>query len=141
MGGAERYPSIASYGDDGVRRLILSYVLGVSGMRFSIIAVCLVATGCSSAPPVDRGPSANVYQKDIEDQLGITRARQRQEACSRLPLPAIGMSAAQVVASCWGKPDHAAEETTARGKTAVWGYPEGYVYLADGTVTKIVTSR
>jgi hypothetical protein len=28
MGGAKRYPSIASYGDDGFRRLNPSYVLG-----------------------------------------------------------------------------------------------------------------
>jgi hypothetical protein len=110
-------------------------------MRISIIAISLLATGCASAPPVDRGPSAAAYQKDIEDQLGITRARQRQEVCSKLPAPTVGMSAAQVVSSCWGKPDHAAEETTARGKTSVWTYPEGYVYLADGTVVKIVTSR
>jgi hypothetical protein len=29
MGGAKRYPSIASYGDDGFRRLNPSYVLNV----------------------------------------------------------------------------------------------------------------
>lgn len=110
-------------------------------MRFSTIAICLIATGCSSAPPVDREASVAAYRKDIEDQLGITRARQRQEACSRVQAPAIGMTTAQVEASCWGRPDHAAEETTVRGKIAVWRYPEGYIYLTDGTVTKIVTSR
>ncbi len=110
-------------------------------MRFSIIAICLVALGCVRAPVVDQQYTANVYQKDIEDQLGITRARQRQEVCSRLPAPAIAMSTAQVLSSCWGKPDHAAESITAQGKQAVWSYPEGYVYLSDGTVTKIVTSR
>ena len=109
-------------------------------MRVAVIALCLVASGCASPPPY-QGPTAADYQKDMEDQLGITRARQRQEACSRLPMPKIGMTADQVLSSCWGKPDHAAEETTARGKMSVWGYPEGYVYLTDGTVTKIVTSR
>src|ERR1700730_12192589 len=54
--------------------------LGVLGMRVSIMTACLLMTGCSRAPPVDRGPSVAAYQKDIEDQLGITRARQRQEA-------------------------------------------------------------
>ncbi len=75
-----------------------------------------------------QGPSAADIQKDIEDQLGITRARQRQETCTKLPAPSIGMSEAQVLSSCWGKPDHAAESITARGKQALWSYPEGYVY-------------
>lgn len=110
-------------------------------MRFSIIAACLAAAGCASAPPDYRGPSTAEYQKDIEDQLGITRARQRQERCSKLPAPAIAMTSAQVLSSCWGQPDHAAESITAQGKQAVWSYPEGYVYLTNGAVTKIVIAR
>lgn len=111
-------------------------------MRKIIFAATLfpVLTGCSSTPAY-QGPTAADYQKNMEDQLGITRARERQAACLKLPTPAIGMTANQVMASCWGQPDHVAEETTARGKVAVWGYPEGYVYLADRRVFKIVTSR
>jgi hypothetical protein len=109
-------------------------------MRISIIAACLVVSGCTSSPPY-RGPSAADYQKNIEDQLGITRARQRQELCSKLPSPAVAMTSAQVLSSCWGQPDHSAESITAQGKQAVWSYPEGYVYLSDGIVIKIVTSR
>jgi hypothetical protein len=123
------------------RQLLLSFdTRRGGGMRLLLIVLCLFSTGCSSRPPY-QGLTAADYQKDMEDQLGITRARQRQEACSRLPMPKIGMTANQVLSSCWGNPDHAAEETTAQGKVSVWGYPEGYVYLSDGTVTKIVTSR
>jgi hypothetical protein len=109
-------------------------------MRFLMVLVSLGLSGCSSAPSY-QATSAADYQKDMEDQLGITRARERQELCTKLPAPVVSMTAAQVLASCWGKPDHAAEETTAHGKRLVWGYPEGYVYLEDGKVTKIVTAR
>jgi hypothetical protein len=108
-------------------------------MRFSIVAICLAVAGCARAPPPP--DYTQMFQKDLEDQLGITRAKQRQELCSRLPAPAIGMKSDQVRSSCWGQPDHAAESVTAQGKQAVWSYPEGYVYLSDGVVTKIITSR
>jgi hypothetical protein len=83
----------------------------------------------------------NPYYQDLRRQLGIDRAERLQELCKKLPTPAIGMKAAQVSASCWGQPEHVAESVTAQGKLAVWGYPEGYVYLTDGVVTRIVTSR
>ena len=80
------------------------------------------------------------YSQDLRRQLGFYRAERLQELCKKLPTPAIGMKAAQVSASCWGQPDNIAESVTAQGKLAVWGYPEGYVYLTDGVVTRIVTS-
>lgn len=103
-----------------------------------VVALCVPTLGCAKkTPPL---PPAD-YKKNIEDQLGITRARQRAEACRTRYAPAIGMTEAKVVASCWGAADHAAESVTAQGKKAVWSYPEGYVYLTNGIVTKIITSR
>jgi hypothetical protein len=81
------------------------------------------------------------YSQDLRRQLGFYRAERLQELCKKLPTPAIGMKTAQVSASCWGQPDNIAESVTAQGKVAVWGYPEGYVHLTDGVVTRIVTSR
>lgn len=109
--------------------------------RFLITALCLATSACATPPPVDRQALADEYRRDMENQLGITRARKRQLACTRAPTPSIGMTASQVLSSCWGKPDHAAESVTAQGQAAVWSYPEGYVYLSDNVVTKIVTAR
>jgi hypothetical protein len=51
------------------------------------------------------------------------------------------MTAAQVLSSCWGKPRNAADSVTAEGKVAVWGYPEGFIYLTNDIVTRITTVR
>ena len=73
--------------------------------------------------------------------LGIDKAEQRQALCAKIGGPKIGMNTTQVLASCFGKPNHVAESVTAQGKQEVWSYPEGYVFLTDGIVTKIVTAR
>lgn len=104
------------------------------------LAAILLMTGCASAPQPERNP-ANEYYANLKEQLGIDRAEQRQALCTKLPSPKVGMSANDVLASCWGKPDHAAESVTARGKDEIWSYPDGYVYLSGGFVTKIVTAR
>jgi hypothetical protein len=111
-------------------------------MRIAAPVLCLLFAGCAQAlPPPPTPIEQNPYYQDIRRQLGIERAEQRQEVCTRLPKPAIGMMSAQVISSCWGKPDHAAESITAQGRQEVWSYPERYLYLSDGVVTKIVTSR
>jgi hypothetical protein len=112
-----------------------------STMRFLIIAACLAVTGCASPLPVDREQYSNLFRKDLEDQLGITRAKQTRDLCSKLPAPAIGMSGSQVLASCWGNPARVVESITAQRKIAVWGYPEGRVLLDNGIVRKIETER
>lgn len=105
------------------------------------VITCTTFLGCARPAPPTPVANAADYQKDLEDQLGITRARQRAEACRAGYVPAIGMTEARVAASCWGTADHAAESVTAQGKQAVWSYPEGYVYLTNGIVKRIVTSR
>jgi len=109
-------------------------------MRSLIIAACLAVAGCASAPP-PVPISENTYYQDMRHQLGIDRAEQRQAQCAKVTAPTIGMNTTQVLASCWGNPDHAAESTSAQGKTAIWAYPEGTLFLTNGIVTRIVTSR
>jgi hypothetical protein len=43
MGGAKRYPSIASYGDDGFRRLNPSYILRTRIGRDDLVDACVCA--------------------------------------------------------------------------------------------------
>ena len=53
----------------------------------------------------------------------------------------IGMSKAQVLASCWGKPQRVNTTYTAGLQHEQWVYGNNYVYLRDGVVTSIQTSR
>jgi hypothetical protein len=111
-------------------------------MRVFVWTTLLVLAGCARPPPPSPVPiEQNPYYQGLRKQLGIERAEQRQELCTKLPKPSIGMTATQVLSSCWGKPDHNAESTTAQGKQAIWAYPEGELYLTNDVVTRIVTSR
>jgi hypothetical protein len=50
----------------------------------------------------------------------------------------IGMTAAQVVNSCWGEPAHINRTRSAAHSFEQWVYPEvGYLYLDDGILTTI----
>jgi hypothetical protein len=57
--------------------------------------------------------------------------------CKRRGDPRIGMSAKQVVATCWGKPDHVDRRETARGVTERYVYDNGRVLLHNGIVTSV----
>src|SRR5450432_849202 len=93
-------------------------------MRPLVIFLCFAICACTRTPtPAERQEVANGYLKNLEDQAGTTRARERQANCARLPMPAVGMTRSQVFSSCWGQPDHAAESVTADGKQSVWNYP------------------
>lgn len=53
----------------------------------------------------------------------------------------IGMTADKILQSNWGKPQRINETITARGKREQWVYGSGYLYLEDGILTSIQTSR
>lgn len=53
----------------------------------------------------------------------------------------IGMTGAQVLASCWGKPTRRNNTITASGNREQWVYSDGsYVYVTNGVVTAIQQS-
>jgi hypothetical protein len=109
-------------------------------MRLFAAAASLALFGCAnSASPFDMPYYQDGYAADIRRQLGNDRAEQRQALCSKTRAPAVGMTTTQVLASCWGEPDHATESTMPQGKQAIWAYPEGELTLMNGTVTRMVT--
>jgi hypothetical protein len=60
--------------------------------------------------------------------------------CIRRGEPRIGMTAKQVEATCWGKPDHVDRLKTVQGVTDRYVYEKGRLVLHNGVVTSIKTS-
>jgi hypothetical protein len=58
--------------------------------------------------------------------------------CKRRGNPRVGMSAKQVIATCWGKPDHVDHRETARGVSERYVYDGGrHVLFHNGIVTSV----
>lgn len=77
----------------------------------------------------------------ITAQKEKAKAASAKKECERRGGVKIGMTADEVKASCWGNPARVNQTITARGKHEQWVYRSGYVYLENGTVTSIQTSR
>jgi len=60
--------------------------------------------------------------------------------CKRRGEPRLGMTAKQVEATCWGKPDHVDRLKTMRGTTDRYVYDQGRVILQNGIVTSVKIS-
>jgi hypothetical protein len=76
---------------------------------------------------------------DEEDHRKLVAAAKRSKAeCDRRGGVRIGMTAAQVKASCWGAPQSVNKTTTAGGTDEQWVYGgSNYVYLTNGIVSAI----
>jgi hypothetical protein len=72
---------------------------------------------------------------------GERRAAGQKDRCARLGGAKIGLDAEGVRKSCWGKPQRINTTTTANHTHEQWVYGGGYLYLDDGVVTSIQTSR
>lgn len=59
------------------------------------------------------------------------RARKKREGVS------IGMSAEDVLASSWGRPEKVNRTTTAMGTREQWVYDSGYLYFTNGRLTAV----
>lgn len=78
----------------------------------------------------------------LSDMMATTSEAQKKKNdteaanCKRRGGISIGMTKAQVLASCLGKPERVNSTHTARGTHEQWVYGEGtYVYLVNGVVT------
>jgi hypothetical protein len=68
----------------------------------------------------------------------VTEANREKAECDRKGGVRVGMTAAQVRASCWGSPRTINKTTTASGTREQWVYGgNNYVYLDNGVVTSI----
>lgn len=72
----------------------------------------------------------------------VTQHEPQQDPCNTLPRPRIGMTAAALVGTCWGKPRRIVKKTTAAGVEESYVYSLGHIVtLVDGKVTEIVESE
>lgn len=91
---------------------------------------------------IDGGKSGYISPIDF-DTFMVAETKHRQDAaaktdCDRRGGVRIGMTAAQVEASCWGKPQRINRTITAAGERQQWVYGGyQYLYLVDGVVTAI----
>jgi hypothetical protein len=71
------------------------------------------------------------YMTDVNPAAAATECKRRGD-------PHVGMSAAQVVATCWGKPNHINRKESSHGIHEQYVYGDGrFVYLHDGAVTEV----
>lgn len=108
-------------------------------MRIMYVGLLLALVGCTSASqsrnhqlPLGGFMSNNIQQ---------FRFGQQQARCQKLPAPSVGMTRAQVHASCWGDPKGIMESDSALGKMEILAYPRGTIYMSNGKVTKIEPAR
>lgn len=82
------------------------------------------------------------YVMAVELKVGTTDIDPAIAAaeCKRRGEPRVGMSAKQLVATCWGKPDRVDRKETTRGVTDRYAYSNGRVILHNGIVTSVQTS-
>jgi hypothetical protein len=86
------------------------------------------------------------FIRDTDPIMMLDEAERKHQAeakhdCDRRGGVAVGMTTAQVYASCWGKPKSINETTIASRNHEQLVYGGGYVYLDNGVVTSIQTSR
>lgn len=126
------------------------------GCSFTIVAV-LTASVSAAAQDVRRESPPFDAQRMMQEQAASTRKaneaaeakRKAAEAAAKAKSPCaikggvrVGMTRAEVYASCWGKPQKINVTTTAGGdfEQLVYGGFQ-YLYLKNGIVTSIQTSR
>jgi hypothetical protein len=132
------------------------------GSRFLCPTPTTNVIDCTSIPPgtklqtdgIERGVTSNAYYHvRLEDGrtgylavLDLVRFAtdvdpvQAAADCKRRGEPRLGMSAKQVEATCWGKPDHVDRLKTAKGTTDRYVYDQGRVIIKNGIVTSIKIS-
>jgi hypothetical protein len=68
--------------------------------------------------------------------------KRASEECARRGQPKIGMTASELTASCWGKPNRIIKKTTAAGIEENYVYSIGHIVkFSDGKVSEIIETR
>lgn len=125
----------------------------VPGLLLALaLAGCITAAADPEAPTVSSDQKVKdaiaTYTEQLiaigaESQKRIAKRDAEQRAlCAKKGGVGVGMSKAQVLASCWGKPEKVNVTTSGGGEHEQWVYPGfQYVYLRNGVVTSIQSSR
>jgi hypothetical protein len=104
------------------------------------------------SPRNERVPAANQFPLAVDeesitgsvgDEAMPDRRAKKRASCDRRQAVSVGMTRAQVYASCWGEPTSINASTTGRYHFELLVYQGfDYVYLEDGVVKSIqVSSR
>jgi len=116
--------------------------------RFQILGL---TSGTISAGTMTFSDPAVYYQLQLDDgrtvyarapMVGVTDIDPDVAAadCQRRGAPRIGMTAKQVEATCWGKPDHVNRRQTASATSEQYVYGDGrFVYFRNGVATSVQT--
>lgn len=116
-------------------------------MGMLLLAACGLAPRVADDPAINTSAFNDVVERRKAEILAEEKARDARIAagkavCAKKGGVGIGMTKEQVYASCWGKPEKVNVTTTAGGDHEQWVYPGyQYVYLSNGVVTSIQTSR
>jgi hypothetical protein len=114
-------------------------------MRIALVATILAAT---IVPAIADQAAADRYIAEQWEKIAALRvSNAKREAdqkalCARVGSVRVGLNAEGVLKSCWGKPARINTTKTEDHTREQWVYGTGhYVYLTDGLVTAIQTSR
>jgi hypothetical protein len=86
------------------------------------------------------GRAGYVFRDSFGRRATTIDLEKRAAECKRRGDPRVGMTRKQLVASCWGEPDHVDRRETARGITERYIYEKGRILLHNGIVTSVQTS-
>jgi len=118
-------------------------------MKISVAVCALALTLCGPALALTAEEQAKidnyrVYLQNsykVQNAYKARRVAEEKARCAKLGGVSIGMKPEQIAKSCWGKPIKINETLTSRGNHEQWVYGGGYLYLDNGVVTSIQTSR
>lgn len=110
-----------------------------------VIATPALAISDAEQAQIYRGLANLQANLNAQKEYHLQRDKERSAAianrCAKLGDAAVGMDAVAVGRSCWGHPLRVNTTTTASHTREQWVYAGGYLYLEDGVVTSIQTSR
>ncbi len=105
----------------------------------------MIAPALATTPEQDalfKAERERVAARVTERNAAFARENARRKAlCERIGGVRIGLNTEGVLKSCWGRPAKVNVTTTTTRNREQWVYDAGYVYLTDGLVTAIQTSR